>query len=52
MLRQTVQCQSDLTPVPHIWSDKKQMYLADTSLEHTCRDYDAIMEWQDQREAV
>ncbi|PYI06045.1 hypothetical protein BO78DRAFT_275978, partial [Aspergillus sclerotiicarbonarius CBS 121057] len=45
MLRQTVQCQSDLTPVPHIWSPEKEMYLADTSLEHTCRDYDAIMEW-------
>lgn len=26
------------------------MYLADTSLEHMCRDYDAIVDWQDRRE--
>ncbi|KAK4085882.1 hypothetical protein Purlil1_9839 [Purpureocillium lilacinum] len=49
-LRQTIQCQSDLTPVPHVWSEGKGMYIADTSLEHTCRDYDAVMEWQDERE--
>ncbi|KAL2277820.1 hypothetical protein FJTKL_15112 [Diaporthe vaccinii] len=49
-LRHTVQCQSDLTPVPHVWSEGKQMYLADTSLEHTCRNYDVLMDWQDRRE--
>ncbi|KAH8888129.1 hypothetical protein GQ53DRAFT_265915 [Thozetella sp. PMI_491] len=48
-LRETIQCQSDLTPVPHVWSEGKQMYLAVTSLDHTCRDYDAIMKWQDER---
>jgi hypothetical protein len=26
------------------------MYLADTMLEHTCRDFDALLEWQDERE--
>ncbi|KAI1168247.1 hypothetical protein F5B18DRAFT_597635 [Nemania serpens] len=48
-LRETLQCQADLTPVPHVWSKEKQMYLADTSLEHTCRDFGAIMKWQDAR---
>jgi hypothetical protein len=50
MLRQTLACNADLTPVPHVWSESKQMYIADTSLEHTCRDYNAIMVWQDERE--
>lgn len=52
ILRQTIQCQSDLTPVPHVWSEGKQMYLADTSLEHTCRDNEALIEWQSKRGAV
>ncbi|KXX81067.1 Membrane protein PTM1 [Madurella mycetomatis] len=49
-LRETIQCNGDLTPVPHVWSEKKQMYLADTMLEHTCRDFDALLAWQDERE--
>jgi len=49
-LRETIQCSGDLTPVPHVWSEKKQMYLADTMLEHTCRDFDALLAWQDERE--
>ena len=49
MLRQTLACNADLTPVPHVWSEGKKMYLADTSLEHTCRDYETIMAWQDER---
>ncbi|KAK4455396.1 hypothetical protein QBC34DRAFT_460333 [Podospora aff. communis PSN243] len=49
-LRETIQCNGDLTPVPHVWSEKKQMYLADTMLEHTCRDFGALLEWQDARE--
>ncbi|KAL5092564.1 hypothetical protein Trisim1_001117 [Trichoderma cf. simile WF8] len=50
ILRETIQCQGDLTPVPHVWSEGKQMYLADTSLVHTCRDYPALMDWQDERD--
>ncbi|KAI0969599.1 hypothetical protein F4678DRAFT_473800 [Xylaria arbuscula] len=36
-LREMLQCQADLTPVPHVY------------LEHTCRDFGAIMKWQDAR---
>ncbi|KAL7939306.1 hypothetical protein V8C35DRAFT_5404 [Trichoderma chlorosporum] len=50
ILRETIQCQGDLTPVPHIWSEGKQMFLADTSLLHTCRDYSALIDWQDERD--
>ncbi|GAW23809.1 hypothetical protein ANO14919_133860 [Xylariales sp. No.14919] len=49
-LRQSIQCSADLTPVPHNWAEGKQMYIANTMLEHTCRDYEAIMGWQDSRE--
>ncbi|KAI0968526.1 hypothetical protein F4678DRAFT_201734 [Xylaria arbuscula] len=52
ILRETIQCQGDLTPVPHIWSPEKQMYIADTSLPHTCRDFEAMTKWQDERTAA
>ncbi|KAI1119427.1 hypothetical protein F5Y14DRAFT_437952 [Nemania sp. NC0429] len=52
ILRETLQCQGDLTPVPHRWSPGKQMYIADTSLPHTCRDWDSIMKWQSERVAA
>ncbi|KAI0468033.1 hypothetical protein F4859DRAFT_492435 [Xylaria cf. heliscus] len=52
ILRETIQCQGDLTPVPHIWSPEKQMYIADTSLPHTCRDFEAMTKWQDERIAA
>ncbi|KAI1163312.1 hypothetical protein F5B18DRAFT_325107 [Nemania serpens] len=49
ILRETLQCQGDLTPVPHRWVPGKQMFIADTSLPHTCRDWDSIMKWQGER---
>ena len=49
-LRETVQCNMDLTPVPHIWSKEKGMYLADTQLVHTCRNFDRLAEWQDSKQ--
>jgi len=49
-LRETIQCNMDMTPVPHIWSEGKGMFLAQTMLKHTCRDFDALVEWQDNRE--
>ncbi|KAE8374156.1 hypothetical protein BDV26DRAFT_296218 [Aspergillus bertholletiae] len=49
-LRETIQCNMDMTPVPHIWAQHKQMYLANTELVHTCRDFDALLQWEKERE--
>ena len=49
-LRETLQCNMDLTPVPHIWSEAKGMYLAETQLIHTCRKFGDLVDWQNSME--
>jgi hypothetical protein len=49
-IRETVQCSQDMTPVPHYWSEEKGMFLANTMLTHTCRDFVKLLEWQDERD--
>ncbi|PLB50801.1 hypothetical protein P170DRAFT_474357 [Aspergillus steynii IBT 23096] len=45
-LRETIQCNMDMTPVPHVWFEKKNMYIANTQLVHTCRDFEALQRWE------
>ncbi|KAF2719689.1 hypothetical protein K431DRAFT_228046, partial [Polychaeton citri CBS 116435] len=49
ILRETIQCNMDMTPVPHVWIEQKAMYIANTMLPHTCRDFEALMRWQDSK---
>ncbi|CZR53534.1 uncharacterized protein PAC_03413 [Phialocephala subalpina] len=49
-LRQTIQCQSDLTPVPlfSVEGPQKKSF-ATHSVAHTCRDFDAVKKWGAER---
>lgn len=49
-LRQAVQCQSDLTPVPLFSVEGPQKkFFATHSVAHTCRDFDAVKKWGAER---
>lgn len=49
-LRQAIQCHSDLTPAPLFKVDglEKDYYLGH-SVAHTCRDFEAVKRWRDER---
>lgn len=51
-LRQALQCTSDLTPAPlfTVQGLENKTYLGH-SVAHTCRDFDAVKQWRDQRNA-
>jgi hypothetical protein len=50
-LRQAVQCHSDMTPVPLFTIDgKKGLFTHSTT--HTCRDFEAVKRWRDERNQV
>ncbi|KAL3417600.1 hypothetical protein PVAG01_10610 [Phlyctema vagabunda] len=48
-LRQSLQCHGDLTPVPLFSANKLPGTFLSHSLTHTCRDFDAIKRWRDDR---
>jgi hypothetical protein len=50
MLRQSVMCSSDVTPIPYAWYPKYQEVMPTTGIMHTCRDFDAIRDWTRERE--
>ncbi|KAK5942580.1 hypothetical protein PMZ80_005145 [Knufia obscura] len=44
-LRQTLMCGADITPVPYQWVPSMGKALGSLGVPHTCRDYDALLEW-------
>jgi hypothetical protein len=50
MLRQSVMCSSDVTPIPYAWYPKYQEVLPMTGIMHTCRDFDAVRDWARERQ--
>lgn len=44
-LRQLVQCTSDLTPIPLVYSKGAGFVIPDFEQVHTCRSFDPIREW-------
>ena len=50
-LRQNIQCRGDLTPLKLYWSNPKQRLMVDFEGIHTCKDFDAILEWAWQHHA-
>ncbi|KAH7323546.1 hypothetical protein BKA65DRAFT_462530 [Rhexocercosporidium sp. MPI-PUGE-AT-0058] len=49
-LRQAIQCQSDLTPVPLFSVEGPQKkFFATHSVSHTCRDFEAVKSWTAER---
>lgn len=44
-LRQLVQCSSDLTPIPLVYSKGAGMAIPDFEQVHTCRSFDPIRQW-------
>jgi hypothetical protein len=52
MLRQSVMCSSDVTPIPYAWYPQYQEVLPMTGITHTCRDFDAIRDWARERQSL
>ncbi|KAB5528940.1 hypothetical protein GE09DRAFT_1149012 [Coniochaeta sp. 2T2.1] len=45
VLRESIQCHSDLTPIPYRWFPNSQYYYSDSRQVHTCRDFGKIRQW-------
>jgi hypothetical protein len=45
-------CSGDMTLSPIIWSEEKGRIMPDFEVDHTCRDYDALKEWANARDAA
>ncbi|RYP20472.1 hypothetical protein DL765_002771 [Monosporascus sp. GIB2] len=44
-LRQTLMCGADISPMPYKWTEERQKALGYLDVQHTCRDYDALLDW-------
>ncbi|KAF2114047.1 hypothetical protein BDV96DRAFT_600787 [Lophiotrema nucula] len=44
-LRQSIMCSGDLSPVPYNWVPSKGKALGTLGVAHTCRNYEALVEW-------
>ncbi|KID82802.1 hypothetical protein MGU_09894 [Metarhizium guizhouense ARSEF 977] len=44
-LRQTLMCGGDIAPMPYKWVEERKKALGHLDVQHTCRDYDALLEW-------
>ncbi|GFN21418.1 hypothetical protein AtubIFM55763_010582 [Aspergillus tubingensis] len=49
-LRQTIMCNADISPIPYQWVESRGKALGSLGVLHTCRDYDALLEWAMQPE--
>jgi len=49
ILRQTVQCYGDITPIPIRWFDGIDRGFIDSDQVHTCRDFRKVREWVTER---
>jgi hypothetical protein len=48
-IRQALMCHADLTPVPMQQIEGLENTLIGNGEEHTCRDFDAIWQWVEER---
>lgn len=48
-IRQSIMCQSDLTPNWLTWSDAFQSNMAARDMMHTCRSFDKVQQWARER---
>jgi hypothetical protein len=48
-VRQSLMCASDMTPLPNMWSNKHHRLIADFEQPHTCRNFNKLQEWAQQR---
>ncbi|KAH7398369.1 hypothetical protein BKA66DRAFT_201237 [Pyrenochaeta sp. MPI-SDFR-AT-0127] len=44
-LRQSLMCASDVAPVPYNWVPSKGKALGSLGVQHTCRNYEKLVEW-------
>jgi hypothetical protein len=44
-LRQNIQCRADLMPLQLYYSEPAQRTMVNFKGVHTCKDFDAILEW-------
>lgn len=44
-LRQTLMCGGDVAPMPYKWVEERKKALGHLDVQHTCRDYEALLEW-------
>ncbi|KAF2432520.1 hypothetical protein EJ08DRAFT_630275 [Tothia fuscella] len=49
LIRQSLTCHSDVTPLVFQWNEAEQMREPITKIYHTCRDFGAIQEWAKER---
>ncbi|KAI1192611.1 hypothetical protein F5X97DRAFT_340080 [Nemania serpens] len=50
-VRQVLECNADMTPLPMRWDEGAGMLLVDFERDHTCRNYDALLTWAENRYA-
>lgn len=50
-LRLSIMCHGDMTFAPIIWSEIQGRMIPDFETLHTCRDYDALKNWANNRDA-
>ena len=46
-LLQNLMCTGNVDVYPHFWADAQQNAVPDFSINHKCRDFEAILEWHD-----
>jgi hypothetical protein len=51
-IRQWIMCSGDFTPIPTRWHPQKGSAYVDTDQIHTCRNFDAVWNWVETREAA
>ncbi|KAL5384778.1 hypothetical protein DPSP01_005215 [Paraphaeosphaeria sporulosa] len=44
-LRQSIMCASDVSPAPYNWVPSKGKALGSLGVQHTCRNYEKLVEW-------
>ncbi|KAJ5087929.1 hypothetical protein N7456_011545 [Penicillium angulare] len=50
-IRQSLMCNADISPVPWVWNSKLQKLRPVENSTHTCRDFEAIRLWAEERQA-
>jgi hypothetical protein len=51
-IRQSLMCSADVTPLSYVWWSKSDELLPSTAVQHTCRDFNALVEWAKEHRAL
>jgi hypothetical protein len=43
-------CTVDVTPIPYHWYSKYAAYMPATGIVHTCRNFEAVQDWAQERQ--